>query len=390
MATQWMRVQNGVGLVLIATGLVWGVAEQVSVQAQQFGASQSSPEDGISSATPKLANGKLQIEPLRGPVNEALNRWAAHTSKAEWLGYAVMAVAGKGSLGCWHGGNGVEGCGPCRLEGEKTGSGVVPEDSGKPKVKLEGARELNVLYRAESGRIEQIRMVPTETTLDAGGLTLVWLEGVKPSESVGLLEKFAREADAVSANHDKLSQAALAAIALHADHSAERAMESFVLLDEPVSMRKETSFWLGEARGAEGLHALQKMAQSDPSPEVREQVAFGLSISQEPGALTELIRMAHDDQVPKVRGQALFWLGQRAGQKASHAITGAIENDPDTDVKKKAVFALSQMPPAEGVPRLIEVAQTNHNPVVRKEAMFWLAQSGDPEALAFFEKVLSQ
>ena len=390
MTTQWMRVQNGVGVALIATGLVWGVAEQVSVQAQQSGASQSSPDDGISSAMPKLENGKLQIEPLGGPVTEAVNRWAAHTSKAEWLGYTVPAVAGKGSLGCWHGGNGVEGCGTCRLEREKTGSGVVLEDSGKPKVKLEGPRELNVLYRAESGRIGQIRVVPSETTLDTGGLTLVWLGGVKPSGSVALLGKFVREASAAPADHDKLSQAALSAIALHADQSAERAMESFVLPNEPVSLRKETSFWLGEARGAEGLRVLQKMAQSDPSPEVREQVAFGLSISQEPGAITELIRMAHDDQVPKVRGQALFWLGQRAGQKASHAITSAIESDPDTDVKKKAVFALSQMPRAEGVPRLIEVAQTNHNPVVRKEAMFWLAQSGDPKALAFFEKVLSQ
>ncbi|HMD43010.1 MAG TPA: HEAT repeat domain-containing protein [Candidatus Acidoferrum sp.] len=67
-----------------------------------------------------------------------------------------------------------------------------------------------------------------------------------------------------------------------------------------------------------------------------------------------------------------------------------METDPDTEVKKKAVFALSQMPRDEGVLKLIQVAETNRNPVVRKAAMFWLGQSNDPQALAFFEKILNQ
>ena len=83
-------------------------------------------------------------------------------------------------------------------------------------------------------------------------------------------------------------------------------------------------------------------------------------------------------------------LAQKAGKKAQSAITGAIQNDPDTEVKKKAVFALSQMPNDEGIPKLIEVAETNKNAEVRKQAMFWLGQSGDPRALAFFERVLRQ
>jgi hypothetical protein len=390
MNTKCIRVQNAVGLALIATGLIWGVAEQVSVHAQQSGTSETAPGNVTVSTTPKLENAKLQVQQLNGPLSNAVSQWAVHTTRAEWLGYSVAEVRGKHSVGCWHGENGMESCRVCHLEGERSGSNIVMQSDGKPSVKLEGPDELIVLYRAESGKIGQIRMVSSENTLDAGGLTFVWLQGVKPSESVSLLEKFVRDANAVGTNHNKLGQGALAAIALHADLSAERVMESFVSPNEPASLRKEASFWLGEARGAEGLRVLQRMAQSDASPEVREQVAFALSISPEPGALTELIRMAHDDQIPKVRGQALFWLGQKAGQKASNAITSAIESDPDTDVKKKAVFALSQMPKDEGVPKLIQVAETNHNPVVRKEAMFWLGQSGDPQALAFFEKILSQ
>ena len=390
MSAKSRRVQNGVGLVLIATGLVWGVTKQVSADTQQSGGSRLTTGDGVASSMPQLENGHLEAQQLAGPLSDAVHGWATHTTKAEWLGYAIGAVNGASSFGCWRGGKDGENCGTCRLEGEKTGSNLVLDQDGKPKVRLEGPREFLVLYRADAGRIGQIRVLSSETTLDPGGLRFLWLQGVKPSESVLLLETFVPDANAAGRGREKLGQSALAAIALHADPSAERALESFVSPNEPVSLRKETSFWLGEARGAEGLRALQKMAQSDPSPEVREQVSFALSISRESRALTELIRMAHEDQVPKVRSQALFWLGQKAGQKAFDAITSAIEGDPDTDVKKRAVFALSQMPREEGVPKLIQVAETNRNPEVRKAAMFWLGQSGDPQALAFFEKVLSQ
>jgi HEAT repeat protein len=256
---------------------------------------------------------------------------------------------------------------------------------------LEGSREIAILFRAENHQITKIRVASTECTLDASGLPFVWLTNVKPSESVALLSTFVRDEGSGFRDDDsRHGHQALSAIALHADESAEAALESFVRPDSPDELRKQTAFWLGEARGKAGFLALQKMAKSDPSSDVRSQVTFALSVSREPGAIDEMIRMAHDDESTHVRGQALFWLAQKAGKKASSAITNAIENDPDTEVKKKAVFALSQMPKDEGVPKLIDVAQSNRNPAVRKQAMFWLGQSNDPRALAFFEKVLSQ
>jgi len=247
-----------------------------------------------------------------------------------------------------------------------------------------------VMYRAESGKIGKMRVFSLGCTADAGGLNVLWLEDVAPSESVKVLEKFVASADASVAEHESIGKNALMALALHGDASADRAMESFVSPSRPEWLRRETAFWLGEARGAEGLQALEKMAKNEPSAHVRDQVVFALSVSREPGALTEMIRMAHEDPDGHVRGQALFWLAQKAGKKAESTITGAIQNDPDTEVKKKAVFALSQMPQDEGVPKLIEVATTNRNPEVRKQAMFWLGQSNDPRALEFFERVLTQ
>jgi len=256
--------------------------------------------------------------------------------------------------------------------------------------KLEAPRSVAVLFRAENKHVTKIRVVSVECSLDAGGLPFVWLSGVKPAESVELLETFVHDTDLDAHDDDHTSHGALTAIALHADPAADRALESFTHTGEPESLRKQTAFWLGAAREKAGLAVLQKMAKSDPSSEVRAQVTFALSVSHEQGAMEEMIRMAHDDQSSHVRGQALFWLAHKAGQKAMGAITGAIENDPDTDVKKKAVFALSQLPKDQGVPKLIEVAQTNHNREVRKQAMFWLGQSHDPRALAFFEKILMQ
>jgi len=342
------------------------------------------------SDTPQVENARLEKKALAGPLVAEVKAWASKAEQPQWLGYAVPQMGRDRAMCCGdYGGSWGNGCGHCRLEDREHGMNITSKDEAGT-AKLEAPRSIAVLYRAENKHVTKIRVVSTECSLDAGGLPFVWLSGVKPAESVELLETFVHGTDFDSHDDEHASRGALTAIALHADPAADRALESFTRSGEPESLRKQTAFWLGAAREKAGLAVLEEMAKSDPSSEVRAQVTFGLSVSHEQGAVEEMIRMAHDDQSTHVRGQALFWLAHKAGQKAVGAITGAIDNDPDTDVKKKAVFALSQLPKDEGVPKLIEVAQTNHNREVRKQAMFWLGQSHDPRALAFFEKVLTQ
>jgi hypothetical protein len=150
---------------------------------------------------------------------------------------------------------------------------------------------------------------------------------------------------------ERIRNSANAAIALHADASADVALDSFVSPDQPEGLRLKTIHWLNR--------------------------------------LDAVISLARNDRSPKVRGQALFWLGQKAGQKAVGVITSAIDNDPERDVKRRAVAALRQLPNGEGIPLLIQLARTNRDPDVRKQAMTWLGQSRDPRALAFFEQVLT-
>jgi len=347
-------------------------------------ATQSAPQ---TAPMPRIENAKLESRALAGTLDATLRGIVAQEDKPEWIGYAVDQISGERSVCC---GNYRDdaGCGTCNLEKDHDGNTSTTQKSGS--VALEGARQLFVLFRLEAKQVLRIRVASADCTLDAGGLPFLWLTGVKPAESVALLETYVHGADFEGHGEHGIGHGTLTAIALHADPSADRAFESFIKPDQKESLRRQAAFWMGAARGKSGFSALQRMVKNDPSSDVRAHVAFALYVSHEPGAIDEMIRMAHDDTSSHVRGQALFWLAQKAGQKAVGTITGAIDNDPDTDVKKKAVFALSQLPREEGVPKLIEVAQNNRNPEVRKQAMFWLGQSHDPRALQFFEKVLSQ
>ena len=374
------------GLAMVLAGIS-SAAVQLANGAAPPRPGQASPVAAQAAEAPRVENAKLETRTVGASLDAAFREILDAAEKAVWLGYSVDQVAGNREACCnnnWNDGN----CGTCRLEKENDGTTSTTHTDGN--VKLESGRQLVVLYRLEAKQVVKIRVASNDCTLDAGGLPFFWLTGVKPADSIALLTTYVRNSDFDDHGDRRPGNGALTAIALHADASADRSLESFVTADQREGLRRQAAFWMGAARGKSGLVILQHMAKTDPSSDVRAHVAFALSVSHEAGALDEMIRMAHEDTSSHVRGQALFWLAQKAGRKAVGTITGAIENDPDTDVKKKAVFALSQLPKDEGVPKLIEVAQNNRNPAVRKQAMFWLGQSNDPRALQFFEKVLSQ
>ncbi len=338
----------------------------------------------------QFIDAKVETRTAGDHLTNSVDRIANESRDPVWIAYEVESVTRKDSTCCdQHYGEGAQAlCGVCSLEGQHSGVHILRNET--KTVELEKADQVAILLRADQKQFMRIRSASSNCKLDAGGLRVVWLTGVRADESVALLTRFVLSKTPGRDAGDDLRNQALMAIAQHADASADRAYAGFVAPDQPIEVRGKAAFWLGAARGKSGLALLEKMAKTDPSPDMREKVTFALFVSQEPQAVEDLIRMAKDDTDARVRGQALFWLGQKAGQKASNAITAAIQNDPDTEVKKKAVFALTQMPKDEGVPKLIEVAQSNKNPEVRKQAMFWLGQSQDPRALAFFEKILSQ
>ncbi len=346
---------------------------------------------------PRLTNAKVQSRNAAAGLEREFRGIVAAQETPAWIGYSV-AVLGEHQMCCWNlvdsDRNSGGCCGGCRLEGQNDVTYNNSDDNRS--VKLEGPRNMLALYRVAGKSVEKIRTFSEDCAVDAGGLAVYWLTSVKPAESVALLASFVRAGGPGSIESDddkpmrRRADAAISAIAFHADAAADSTLESFVTPFQSEWLRGQTAFWLGSARERRGFDILKRMVREDPSDRVRDKVVFALSVSKVPEAVDTMIAVAREDRSSHVRGQTLFWLGQKAGKKAVQAISDAIENDPETDIKKKAVFALSQLPKEQGVPLLIQVAKTNKNPAVRKQAMFWLGQSNDPRALAFFEDVLKK
>jgi hypothetical protein len=333
----------------------------------------------VAQQAPKIVNAQLHTEQAGGALATTVGRFQRENGPL-WLGYEMDAVAGSHYSACsdYVQSSMDDGCcGVYRLEdtGNNYRSGDK-EDAPMPKI--------NVLVRIDQGAIQKIRFVSASCRLDAGGLSFTWLTGVGADESILWLASLATKD-----NDKRLTDQALATIAMHASEKATAVLAGFASSENPLWLREKAAFWLGAGRGQAGLLALEKLV-SDGDPEFRKKLVFDLSVNHEPAAIDDMIRMAKTDSNTGVRGEAIFWVGQKAGVKAIGTLKDAIANDPESGVKKEAVFALSQLPKDQAVPELLQVAQNNSDPAVRKEAIFWLGQTHDPRALAYFEKILER
>jgi HEAT repeat protein len=243
----------------------------------------------------RIANGQVETRVIAQTLEREIASVATR-SGARWIGYRMRIAGGRRSMDCLD----------------------------RSRIALEPAAEILLLARIEAGTLVRLRTATPDCEIDAGGLPVVWLDGVTPNDSVAWLTSLIHTIPASGERYDRVVRPAVVALAMHEGTAATRS----------------------------------------------------------------LVAIARDHEVSKLRADALFWLAQRAGDQALSTIAEAIDRDPDTDVKKRAVFALSQLPKDEGVPKLIDVARNNKNLAVRKQAMFWLGHSGDPRALKFFEDVL--
>jgi HEAT repeat protein len=337
------------------------------------------------SAQPQVINGTVTARQAGAALAPSFDALVSQVSGVGWIGYSVPVVD-SGRQICCGGWNGGPPAGPCNLEPETSAPADRPASAPGSVVRLEGSASLLVLFRIADGQVHRVRPVSGDCTLDAGGRTIQWLEGVRPADSLALLERVAGSAGDKAT---RVTDGAIAAIALHADPGADAVLDRLSAADRPEPLRRAVPFWLGTARGAGALTRLQRILREDPSPAVRKAAIFGLSRVEGDAGTQALLDVARHHQDAAVRGDAIFWLAQRAGNATAAAISERIAQDPDEDVKKKAVFALSQLPPDEGLPLLMQVARSNKNPNVRKQAMFWLGQSKDPRALDFIAGILT-
>lgn len=321
----------------------------------------------FSQSLPRARGGDLVTRATPPDLGTGVETLARETSTPAWIGYAVPLVAGSGEF-CGGGRRRVH-----RLEGD-AGYRQRPASGGD--------RQLYVLMRLREGHLDEVRTSTSDCEIDVSETTLTWWNDVASDLSLTFLQSL------LSGRDDDISKGALTAIAHHADDRADEILASTASPPSSHELREKSMFWLGAARSERGFLTLSELIETTREPGLREQLTFALHVSEAAGATAKLVEMARGDSDSDVREKAVFWLSQEAGEVATAAILESVQNDPELEVKKKAVFALSQLPPDEGVPLLVEVAQTHPQREIRKKAFFWLGQSGDPRAIALFEKIL--
>jgi hypothetical protein len=314
-------------------------------------------------AQPKLlVNAQVDTRSAAAGLEREFKTLLATQPQPAWIGYTEPVLDGH-SLGC---------------------ELVSPNGWWAPGVvHLEAPDHVVILFRVESGAMQQVRAISPDCEIDAGGAPVHWLADVRPAESVALLS-------ATASGTGTGADGALTALALHADPAADAALESLAAPSQPESLRERAVQWLGRDNNGRRIEILKRLLAAGMPEAVEQRAISGLGAGKAPAATDLLISIAHADPNPRMRSQAVTALGRKSGQKAVDAIVAAIQNDADVQVQRRAVSALQSLPDAAGVPLLIETAKTGRNAEVRKQAMSCLSQTRDPRAASFFEDFLKK
>lgn len=211
----------------------------------------------------------------------------AEQGRAVWVGYRVPIARSRGeglrSTGTC--------CGRCRLE--------PPTD-------------LIVLLRVDRAGVSEIRPEAVDCDIDASGAPLIWLDNVRPEDSVSWLAGVARD---TSARTNRLSDRALTALALHASSAASPVLVEIARTGSTAQLKGRALFWLAQRAVEEAVPTIAA-ALDDPDTEVKKQAVFALSQLPKDEGVPRLIELARTHRNPEVRRQAFFWLGQSKDQRA--------------------------------------------------------------------------
>src|ERR1700679_1763617 len=232
---------------------------------------------------PKVINAQFHPEQGGGELSAMAGRFQ-HETGPLWFGYEVAALPGSRFSSC--SGDAQPSmddgcCGVYQLEK----SDNIYRSSDKDEV----VTKIDVLVRMDHGAIDKLRFVGAGCRLDAGGLSFTWLTGVGADESIAWLASLATGDD-----NKRLTDQALATIAMHESQKATTALAGFASSSNPLWLREKAGFWLGAERGHDGLLALEKLAK-DSDPEFRKKLVFDLSVNHDPAAIEDMIRMAKSD-----------------------------------------------------------------------------------------------
>ncbi len=292
-----------------------------------------------------------------------------------WASWEVPAVEGAPDWCCfdWLGKRKTT-SGICELDGRDGGWGSRDEDGPVERMRI------HVLL--DGGEVRKIRALgpscPTRARTPIADLGAV------------TADDSARWRARRIAPRTRISDDALAALAIHAGSVARDALVGVANRDTSRESREQAVFWMGQVRASDSAAELQRIMFEDADPKLREHAAFSLSQSEVPDRTPALIRLGRTDRTAEVRAQAWFWLAQTEAPESEAAIMDVLARERDAHVREQAIFALSQLPEERAVAALAAIVQDpKRSREDRKQALFWLGQSESPRAQQYLDRLLT-
>ena len=173
------------------------------------------------------------------------------------------------------------------------------------RCRLAPSTELVVLARVQNGSILELRPLAVDCDMDAGGMPLIWFDGVNPDASVAWLRTLVTQ---TSDGRRRVSESALVAISQHAGSAAPAALVQFAQSGTP-EIRGRALFWLARRAADQALPAID-VALKDPDTEVKKQAVVALSRFPNGEGIPRLMEVARANANPEVRRHAMLMLGQ--------------------------------------------------------------------------------
>jgi hypothetical protein len=241
-------------------------------------------------AQPLLRNAKVVDRAVTGNLESTVRELVGQAGEPAWIAWQTPRVPRRHDDDDW-----------CWSEG-----------ASMPSPRLEPSNTLFVFLRAESGRLERVRMFDDRCAIDAGHRQVTWLRDVKPAESIALLAGLAGQ----QAPSSRVSKGALAALAQHAGREALAPVLRLAKQAPDTRVRGEALFWLAQRAGQEAMDAITDAIANDPETEVKKRAVFALSQMPADEGVPKLIDVARTNRNPAVRKQAMFWLGQSNDPRA--------------------------------------------------------------------------
>lgn len=229
---------------------------------------------------PVVKNGQLETRAAAGDLKSQFQTLVAQQTAPIWIGY-TMPLATRNYRSCdWS-------------AWQQTPATAY----------LEGPREFFLLFRIENRQVDKVRSFTPDCALDAGGLTVVWITGVRPAESVTLLTSLDKNSSARSA------------IGLHADPAATAQLERYLAKDQPQDVRRKAAQSLGY-HGRRGFELIERSLRDEPDERVRESLTQALGWSDQPEALPRLMDLVRSDKNTRVRQSAMHAISRSRDSRA--------------------------------------------------------------------------